>query len=279
MVHPNVGISETEVAACSEPLLHLHLIAGGKVRLRCAPLLDEAISAPAIVVCRADIAHVLRAEPDRADVSTMHVKAFLDGPVASLFLEEFAAPCVVSLEGADSSMNYIVGLMCSKLADPRCGQPALLNRAGDILFIGLLRHLVAHPRTTEGLFNGLTDARIARALVAMHTAPQKSWTLDRLAEEAGMSRTAFANRFREIMQMPPGKYLGKLRLSIASRSIELGLGLKRAARDSGYRSTSALSRALSRAGTPALTASGISMVRIGCSTFADATARIRPTPG
>jgi transcriptional regulator GlxA family with amidase domain len=122
----------------------------------------------------------------------------------------------------------------------------LLNRAGDILFIGLLRHLIAHPKNSGGLFNGLADPRIARALVAMHARPQDGWTLERLAEEAGMSRTSFANAFREVMCQTPGKYLSKLRLAIAQEAVSSGLGLKRAAKDSGYLSSSALSRALAR---------------------------------
>ena len=71
-------------------------------------------------------------------------------------------------------------------------------------------------------------------------------TLESLAHEAGMSRTAFANRFRAVMQRTPGKYLASVRLAMAQRAVEQGKGLKQAARAAGYASTSALSRALSR---------------------------------
>lgn len=81
----------------------------------------------------------------------------------------------------------------------------------------------------------------------MHQRPGFDWTLERLADEAGMSRTAFAGTFRTVMRKTPGSYLSTLRLSIAQRAVELGKGLKEAARTSGYRNTSALSRALSKA--------------------------------
>lgn len=247
VVRPEFGVPEINFAASKRPVLYLHLLAEGQIRMQVPRQACEAVSAPALIVCRGNVTHSLSAASPTASGVLMCARACLDGPVANLFLEEFRRPQVISLDSADSSLGHVIRLISSELGEPRCGQPALLDRAGDILFIGVLRHLVAHPLTTGGLFNGLADPRIARALVAMHAAPQDPWTLATLAEEAGMSRTSFAIRFREVVRQPPGKYLGTLRLSIARRVVQSGRGLKLAARDSGYRSTSALSRALSRA--------------------------------
>jgi AraC-like DNA-binding protein len=231
--------------AVAQPMLHLHLIMGGLFELG-AQGGALPVQGPAIVLCRGDMPHTLSASSVPAFEAVICARATLDGPAAALLLAEFSQPMVVSLTEADASLQQVIQLIAGELLDPRCGQPALLDRAGDILFIGMLRHLVAHPRTSRGLFNGLADPRIAATLVAMHSQPQQAWTLESLAETAGMSRTAFATRFRELMNQPPGKYLGVLRLSIASRAVRAGLGLKRAARESGYASVSALSRALSR---------------------------------
>jgi AraC-like DNA-binding protein len=136
----------------------------------------------------------------------------------------------------------------AELSAPRCGQPALLHRAAGILFVGLLRHLVANPGgRPAGLFMGLADTRIAKALVAMHQSPGHDWTLERLADEAGMSRTSFATIFRDLMDKTPGRYLSALRLALAERAVSAGKGLKEAARTVGYRNASALSRALTKA--------------------------------
>lgn len=244
VMRPASGTALRSLEASPRPLLYLHWVAQGAMRLHVPGQDATTVAAPAIVVCRADIAHVL--EP-LSDTMPTSVQAFLEGPVAPLLLGEFAQPLVVPLEGANAPLSHVLGLMASELEEPRCGHSALLNRAGDILFIGLLRHLIAHPRATHGLLKGLSDPRIAGALVAMHAAPHHAWNLDTLALQAGMSRTAFATRFREVMQHPPGKYLGRVRLAIAHRAVQSGLGLKRAARDAGYTSVSALSRALSRA--------------------------------
>lgn len=230
----------------TEPFLHLHLLAKGRMRLRMGRANGVPFEAPSIVVCRSDTAHVLEAMSKDALGHLICARAFLDGPVAALLLNEFSKPQVVSLDGAESSLRHVINLIADELPAPRCGQHALLDRAGDILFIGLLRHLIAHPTSTCGLLSGLSDPRIARALVAMHAAPHRVWTLERLAEEAGMSRTSFANTFRDVMRQPPGKYLATIRLSIAHRAVHSGKGLKAAAKESGYASPSALSRALSR---------------------------------
>ena len=81
----------------------------------------------------------------------------------------------------------------------------------------------------------------------MHQRPAFAWGLELLAQEAGMSRTAFATKFRETMQRPPGKYLAAIRLALAQRAVDLGKGLKEAARIAGYENSSALSRALTKA--------------------------------
>lgn len=175
------------------------------------------------------------------------VQVRLEGPAAPLLMREFAQPLALPLAQADATLRQAVQLLWTELTAPRCGQPAMLASVGNILFIGLLRQLVAHPRTRMGLFAGLGDPRMAKALVAMHTHPHQRWTLEGLAYHAGMSRTAFATQFKTALGTPPGKYLGHLRLLIAQRAVQSGKGLKGAAQAAGYQNASALSRALGRA--------------------------------
>ena len=182
-----------------------------------------------------------------AAATEVAVQLHLDGPAALLLMREFAQPLVLQLAEADATLCQAVQLLWTEVAAPRCGQPAMLASAGNMLFIGLLRHLVAHPQAKVGLFAGLGDPRIAKALVAMHEHPHAAWSLESLAERAGMSRTVFATGFRNAMGTPPGKYLTQLRLLIAQRAVQSGKGLKGAARVSGYKDASALSRALGRA--------------------------------
>lgn len=179
-------------------------------------------------------------------VAWMSFEVAFDGPVGDIFLDELRDVLDIDLAQADPSLRQIVQLIASEMQAPRCGQPLLLDRAGDILLIGLLRQLVSSPQPRLRLFNGLADPRIARTLVLMHTDPAQPWTLDSLATEAGMSRTSFANRFKAVMRVPAGKYLETLRLAIAHRRVAQGQGLKQVAREVGYAGASTLSRAMHR---------------------------------
>jgi AraC-like DNA-binding protein len=232
-------------AAQAAPMLTLHLVNSGRIVLRAGNHTLTAL-APAMLVCHGAATHSLQCEGPSPSDAVLTAQAWLVGPVAPLLLEEFAQPLVVPLGDADPALTHIISLVRGELLDPRCGHPALLNSAGDIVFIALLRHLVAHPGVHQGLFQGLADPRIAKTLVAMHSTPHQPWTLESLAEHAGMSRTAFAVRFKDTLRCPPGKYLARLRLQIAQRTVQSGQGLKAAARAAGFGNVSALSRALSR---------------------------------
>lgn len=198
----------------------------------------------------ATIPHSLVVAPANCSANTgmptLALRVHLDGPGAPMLLREFAQTMVIPLRGADDALALAVQLLHGELAAPRCGQSAMLASVGNMLFIGLLRHLVAQPQSRQGLFAGLSDPRIAVALVAMHEQPHTGWVLASLAARAGMSRTAFATRFKDAMGTTPGKYLTQLRLLIAQRAVQSGKGLKGAARESGYKDASALSRALGR---------------------------------
>ena len=238
--------------ASAVPMLYLHVVSSGMaqwVRSGAASPSALQVSAPAFLICRGDQAHELMSRDGNAQAPLLSARVFLEGPVAPLLLAEFVQPRLVPLAEEACLLQHLLVLLRSEMSERRCGQGMLLNRAGDIIFIGLLRQLVAHPAEHGGLFNGLADPRIASALVALHDAPQNDWTLQSMAQHAGMSRTAFAVRFRDTMNSPPGKYLSALRLQIAQRAVQSGQGLKAAASGSGFGNVSALSRALSKART------------------------------
>lgn len=226
--------------------LRLHLLTQGKMRIERPGDECKVLDSPSVAVFHSDNSYLLSPAAAGEVLHMMHIEASFQGPAADLLLEAFAQPLLLELQSTGTELNLVVQLIASELADLRCGHPALLSRAGEILFIGVLRHLLAHPRTSRGLLSGLADPRIARTLVAIHTAPDMPWNLEKMAEEAGMSRTAFAVRFREVMSQTPGNYLMRLRLSIARRAVHRGEGLKHAAKLSGYASLTALSRALTQ---------------------------------
>lgn len=190
--------------------------------------------------------HALQNLLEAGQQCLMSLEVVFDGPMGPSFLAELSQPITIGMKDADPSLVQVMSLMANEMQASRCGQPLFINRAGDILWISLMRHLTSRPQQASGLFLALSDPRIAKSLVAMHTQPAHPWTLELLAHLAGMSRTSFANNFKEVMKVSPGKYLENLRLAIARQLVHTGIGLKKIAARTGYASPSTLSRALSR---------------------------------
>lgn len=239
-----------ELPASAEPALYLHLLPDGHWLWQEAASAWQLLQGAALLLVPASVTHRLQPAADQGHGQLISLRVRLQGPAAPLLLAQFPQPQVLPLAGADAQLQLVLQLLANEQASPRCGGGTLLAHGGQILFITLLRHLVQHPAADNRLFQALADTAIARALVAMHAAPQRDWSLESLAATAGLSRTSFAVRFRERLAIPPGKYLGRLRLAIARDVVGRGEGLKRAARESGYASVAALSRALGRAARP-----------------------------
>lgn len=90
------------------------------------------------------------------------------------------------------------------------GYAALSRRLAELLFNDLLRrHLLSSPAHATGWLKGLVDPALAKALSAMHRQPGQDWTVARLAQQAGLSRTVFSERFlASVGETPMGYLLG-----------------------------------------------------------------------
>jgi AraC-like DNA-binding protein len=124
----------------------------------------------------------------------------------------------------------------------RAGSDAIARRLSEVLFVQVMRHFAETEPQALPILAGLTDERLSRALHAMHTRPEHSWTLEELAQEAGMSRTAFALTFAELVGLTPMKYLTDQRMRQAAKLLKAGESIGAVADRVGYRSEAAFSR-------------------------------------
>lgn len=155
-----------------------------------------------------------------------------------------ALPDVVLIRLDDMpSLNSTLELLFREAAEKHCGRQAVLDRLMEVVLVQILRDLMDRQRLQFGLLAGLADPRLAKAINAMHANPARAWSLEELAAEAGMSRSRFAARFRDIVGMPPGVYLGDWRLGVAQSLLRKGKPVQLVADVVGYGSASALSRA------------------------------------
>lgn len=150
---------------------------------------------------------------------------------------------IVSLT-PDQGLTAVLTVLFAEADNPNCGHQAVLDRLAEIVVIQLLRHLIATGSSKAGVLAGLAHPAIGRLLTRLHDDPGYSWTLEHMAEVAGMSRSSLAETFRKTVGTPPGDYLREWRLNLARSRLARGESLKRITRDVGYGSSAALSRAL-----------------------------------
>ncbi|PKP84169.1 MAG: cupin [Alphaproteobacteria bacterium HGW-Alphaproteobacteria-2] len=137
----------------------------------------------------------------------------------------------------------LVRLIVAELARPQCGAGPALAGCAEALIVHFLRAVLARGVAAEGMLAGLADARLARALVAIHDHPGRHWRAGDLAAEAGMSRSAFMARFGAVMGEGPMGYLRRWRMARAREALARGEPVGAVARRYGYLSADAFRRA------------------------------------
>lgn len=141
----------------------------------------------------------------------------------------------------------VLNMVVSEAAVDRQGQSALLDKITEILFIQAIRAYTDQQQSDHSFLAALQDRHVVSALTVMHQSPEKSWTLETLAREAGMSRSVFANRFHELVGITPMKYLMVQRMEMARQKIqETQLSLPVIAEQVGYSSDSAFKKAFKK---------------------------------
>ncbi|MFI7542622.1 AraC family transcriptional regulator [Actinoplanes sp. NPDC049599] len=141
-----------------------------------------------------------------------------------------------------------VNLLAAEIARPEPGQELVLDRILDLLLVAVLRGWLADPASgAPAWYRARTDPVVGPALHLLHEEPDQQWTVASLAARCGVSRSALARRFTELVGEPPMSYLTGWRLALAAdllREEELTIGA--VARRVGYGSSFALSAAFKR---------------------------------
>src|SRR5215831_8979422 len=147
-------------------------------------------------------------------------------------------------EWVRSSIEFSV----AESAAARPGSAAVLARLSEVLFAEAIRHYMDElPPDRAGWLAGLRDRHVGRALALLHERPAHRWTVDQLAKEVGLSRSALGERFSELIGAPPMQYLTRWRTSLAARQLrETRASILRIAGDVGYESEAAFNRAFKR---------------------------------
>lgn len=147
-----------------------------------------------------------------------------------------------------AALSTTLELLAAESAEPAPGSPVVLNRLADVFFIHALRaYLGSDPTGDTAWLRALTDPQIGAALKAMHEKIEHPWTVVALASLAGMSRSAFASRFKELVGQGPLEYLTRWRMYKAGRLLrDEDKTLFEVANSVGYESDGAFHKAFKR---------------------------------
>lgn len=176
------------------------------------------------------------ARPDLVSAS-IHFDGGSVGPLAAALPPVLVLP-LEALGDAQPTIAQLFGEADRAL----CGRQVALDRLCELLLVQVLRHVIDHGLVGAGMLAGLADARLSKALVALHDEPERDWRLEDLAAVAGMSRARFAARFKQVLGVAPGEYLTRWRIALAQHLLQQGHAVKQVAGEVGYASPAALGR-------------------------------------
>lgn len=166
-----------------------------------------------------------------------------DSPDAALLVS--LLPAMIHVRG-NPRLSVLVRLVGEEASNQSVGRDLILTRLVEVLLIEALRTTQGKD-APPGLLRGLADSRIAKALRHMHGDSERAWTIVELAREAGMSRSAFFDRFTRSVGLRPMEYLLAWRMAVAKDLLRSeAITLDEVAKRVGYSSASTFSTAFSR---------------------------------
>ena len=147
------------------------------------------------------------------------------------------------------ALHNTVRALASEMAEQAPGSEVVATRLAEVLVIQVLRaHIASEVEwRNKGWLRAVFDPKVGAALRAIHDSVSTPWTVESLAAAAGMSRSAFAARFKELLGQTPLEYVTEWRMQKAMQVLQQrDKKLIDVARSVGYESDAAFSKAFKR---------------------------------
>jgi len=144
-------------------------------------------------------------------------------------------------------LDNTLQMIGTELGYEKLGGDLIALKLSEIIFTQAIRYYIETDGKTRPGLAGFADSHIRAALVALHDQPGESWSVEELAKIAGMSRTAFSNRFNELIGNTPLNYLIDWRMQLARQMlIDTEYPIIDIALKTGYQSEAAFGRVFKR---------------------------------
>ncbi|HEY5853230.1 MAG TPA: AraC family transcriptional regulator [Aldersonia sp.] len=253
----------------------LHIVEHGTVHLQLTnPALTRTLHPGDLVLLARGDSHALHAGKDTRSRNLSHSDYYVDDDHAdhpdrprwvtgTFSVEDTVAgpllsvlpPAIIVAANPDRDwLTLSLQLLLAEVTSPSPGSAVMISRILDLLFIHTLREWSARDTASPGWLTAALDPALAAALVAIHRDPRHRWTVEKLAEQAKLSRSSFAERFTRRLGQPPATYVTGYRLDHAAHLLRASTAsVSTISRQVGYASEAAFSRAFQRRfGTPPL---------------------------
>ncbi len=185
------------------------------------------------------------------EATTMMCCVVKFGHPAAQRLVELLPPLICVEAWNSSEMDWVqstLRLIDTEANELRPGGETVITCLADVLVVYAIRSWMSHDTSArQGWLGALRDKQIGGAITAIHRDPARAWSVEGLAREVAMSRSAFAARFTELVGEPAMRYVTRWRMHVATRWLEdEGVSIGKIAERLGYDSEAAFSRAFKR---------------------------------
>ncbi|HEY1857610.1 AraC family transcriptional regulator [Acidocella sp.] len=171
----------------------------------------------------------------------------LEGDHAGILLGMLPPVLQIQGEQGKSVLHWCVEHMREEMREPQPGGFLIAQQLAQMLLVQALRAHLLESGAGVGWLFALSDKQLSASITAMHAEPARPWTVEQLAHAAGMSRTAFALRFKDRVGQTPMEYLTRWRMLLADDRLRHSREpVSAVALSLGYTSESAFNTAFKR---------------------------------
>lgn len=157
------------------------------------------------------------------DVFLVGSRFEVDGRHAEFMLKALPPLIRIDTLSDKARLRLYLDLMMAELKEMKPGAMSVAQNLSHMILAQALRlYLETVSEAEVGWFAALSDVRLGKAIEAMHSEPSRAWTLETLADTAGMSRSSFADHFRRRVGETPMSYLTQRRMMSAAERLSQG---------------------------------------------------------
>lgn len=224
---------------------HLHVFRQGNFQIQLNTHTDLTITEPSILYCPKPLVHSIK--PAEEVTEGMHGEllcatiALGEDPLNQA-INSLPSYVLLSLDQL-KSLDEPLLLLFNEAMRSRQGKQLALDRLTEYFTVVMLRELIEHKLVNTGLLAGLGDTRLVKTILAIQERPDVAWSIESMAETAGMSRARFAAHFKETLGQTPHHFLTDWRIGLAQNRLRKGESIQTLYAAVGYSQPAALSRA------------------------------------